>query len=96
MSEFTPGPWKRSDSSACIVDSESGEICQVDLYHEFERDVREANARLIAAAPELLEACKQLVAFIEEIPEDDVPVTNDEDEMMIKVHNAITKARGES
>ena len=68
MSEHTPGPWIVS----CIYDKPSvaatqqwfilpadrdGEICEVttgDMPYE-------ANARLIAAAPDLLEACQTAI-----------------------------------
>ena len=72
MSEtrFTPGPWAFGWRSSWEVYSKSGgeAICTVtaaepwqdgllDVKHE--RGIAEANARLIAAAPTLLEAAKK-------------------------------------
>ena len=69
----TPGPWSvgrtsRDDHEYLFGIEGPGEysyiICDLcgDGYPE---DVQEANARLIAAAPELLEALKAAVAFID-------------------------------
>ena len=63
MSKHTPGPWSiRTDPSELrlfgIVASheyERGERCSVWVA----REVSEENTRLIAAAPELLAACKK-------------------------------------
>jgi len=63
MTKHTPGPWKiiRLDNEVYInPDRESGEyalIARINGTHR--RDSQEANARLIAAAPELLEALKE-------------------------------------
>jgi hypothetical protein len=50
----TPGPWKYDNEEGCgfEVISYSGTICQIESCDE------EADARLIAAAPEMLEALK--------------------------------------
>lgn len=67
MSAHTPGPWvpvlssKRSDL-ACVV-TEKNEagfaalVCHIQTAHV---ETANANARLIASAPELLEALKKL------------------------------------
>ncbi len=61
MSAGTPGPWayqERSDSYTHIVRGPNNRfICQLDQTTSAEI---EANARLIAAAPDLLEALKRL------------------------------------
>lgn len=61
---FTPGPWraKRTEYSAGNWDilafvGREHPICQTSCYDA------EANARLIAAAPDLLEALRALVYF---------------------------------
>ena len=67
MSKHTPGPWKVShetDISGIENDPANGCVGAVDVAHVYLRTVpgrTEANARLIAAAPELLEA---LSAFL--------------------------------
>ena len=53
-----PGPWEvfNSHTGLWVMDSaEQGAICKIEWCLE-----AEANARLIAAAPELLEALKRL------------------------------------
>jgi hypothetical protein len=60
--KHTKGNWKIDDNQklplAIIVDDENGEgICEIGLRTEENK----ANAKLIAAAPELLEALKELL-----------------------------------
>lgn len=58
MGEHTPGPWVYDGS---FVKSADGKA----LWHSgMPRDEREANAHLIAAAPDLLEACVNVLAYI--------------------------------
>ena len=62
MSKHTPGPWTTYDGY--IIESEKCQVGEVYFYsyEEGERiDIPyRANARLMAAAPELLEALKEL------------------------------------
>lgn len=55
-SKHTPGPWRiHSD----YIESDTGyEVCQVKTNHPRNADTQAANARLIAAAPDLLKACQ--------------------------------------
>jgi hypothetical protein len=58
MAKHTPGPWlmKRIDKNhACIYDADG--MCVVFNAIAEPHSPTEANARLIAAAPELLAAC---------------------------------------
>ncbi len=61
MSNHTKGPWRVSESGNDVEqDSEAGfGICA--MYAD---ESSSANARLIAAAPELLEACKDALALV--------------------------------
>ena len=78
MSGHTPGPWRVEDEDhgAIWIASDNamyGDIA--DLYHLFGKDVIrkgdcEANAHLIAAAPDLLEALKGLMVFYKAANED--------------------------
>lgn len=67
MSKPTPGPWKvdYDGPSRPIIVTASRTILSISAY-EYGRwgsyDLEEADARLIAAAPELLDALKMLVA----------------------------------
>ena len=58
-----PGPWEVFDSHTglWVMDSaEQGAICKLEWCLE-----AEANARLIAAAPEMLVALKQLIGYMD-------------------------------
>lgn len=76
MSEHTPGPWRhdkaRSMGGAPVV---TGDTCWLGnvrvvakvIYHNGSEDPEvEANAALIAAAPDLLEALEKIVEYIED------------------------------
>ena len=95
----TPGPWKIDPSEefplAVIVDDEDGEldgVCICELQGEFDdkssaTPEQMSNARLIAAAPELLEACKYALAQLE---------ADGNSELICEdIRDAIRKAKGE-
>jgi len=96
MSEakFTPGPWKWDDTvwnydpeqqSPWLVDENDDWVLRGGIK------CNEANARLIAAAPELLEACK---AFADYISGPTSWTQDQEDALVTSVHSAIAKATG--
>ena len=68
MSKHTQGPWtvsNETDISGIENDPENGCVGPVDVAHVYLRTVQgrtEANARLIAAAPDLLEALREIAA----------------------------------
>lgn len=78
----TPGQWifEGSPSSTKVWSNEKGrsiEICKVTPRGEVSESEGEANARLIAAAPDLLEACKAFVDLFQNCdmrPEDECHV----------------------
>lgn len=71
--QHTPGPWSIErgslyDAITCV----DGDICTWD--HRGRSDPPStANARLLAAAPELLAALKNLVAFFDVDPDSSLP-----------------------
>ena len=78
MSEHTKGPWSiRKLFSGSKITSGNVEICWVDdALNDLTGETRkaskkemDANARLIAAAPEMLEALESLIELCEEPPE---------------------------
>jgi hypothetical protein len=77
MSKHTPGPWKIWEQYIARITDRHEVICQWGSYSS------EADARLIAAAPELLKALKVLVALY---GEDSVSMGN--------ARAAIAKAEG--
>ena len=71
MKSYTPGPWiHEATSEAQLIKSKQGyliaEVAQDETY-DYAADMREAeaNAHLIEAAPDLLEALKDLLPLIE-------------------------------
>lgn len=68
MTNYTPGPWRIGDAGKTVfwpVTDEPSPIAITNLIPPTPRagiDERKANARLIAAAPELLEALESIVA----------------------------------
>ena len=74
MSEHTPGPWEVFNFSKMgrrFVTVRSGNMEVADVtsfvgpYSARDEERADANARLIAAAPQLLKACKAFVAAYE-------------------------------
>lgn len=97
--KYTPGPWKAvSDvkNAGCLlvnpaVESKLGTpICRIDLYSDAKNDQRQANASLIAAAPELLEALQSVLAWCHSPT--DTRTTSDIEDIVV---SAIAKARGQ-
>ena len=99
--KHTPGPWKvRKDYGRHWISAGKGkrEILIADIIDvetgvgsgETETNLQQivANARLIAAAPELLQACQELVRVGE--PEYGIAVG-----ILAKAKDAITKATGQ-
>ena len=86
MSKHTPGPWEvLDDRSMTSVVVEYGEICDI-VQDGRPASENLANARLIAAAPEMLEA-------LERIRDESGPFNLGE--MRKLVESTIQKARGE-
>jgi hypothetical protein len=84
MAEHTPGPWGWSEFSAptpphyddgpeplVVYEESSGEPIAYPDDGVWPKEVAEANARLMAASPKLLKACKTLMGMFE-----DAGVTN--------------------
>jgi hypothetical protein len=72
MSNHTPGPWNWdkfgseyqelwSENNGPVIDFEKSDY----PYSDFKLNITDANALLIASAPELLESLKNAVTFIE-------------------------------
>ena len=95
MTKHTPGPWKCSQHLGHFswsVHMDAGDRGRgstiVDGVGGIDREQRLANARLIAAAPDLLEALEAALRKIEWI----LPVEWD---VMRQINAAIAKAKGE-
>lgn len=89
MNKHTPGPWLPSESNI-VADKEANEVAEVyGDNHEQEQ----ANAKLIAAAPELFECLESKLLHIEEWI--DFMGNEPEDlERLAKAKAALEKVRG--
>lgn len=66
MSKTTPGPWRTGEKVPQAVYAGEDIICLCDSMSELSHGEEAANARLIAAAPELLEALQAILPIAEE------------------------------
>jgi hypothetical protein len=112
MSEHTPGPWKANGLPAsndpdyrlsCAVYAGEKPICTTDLsvgrYKALSAEEQDANARLIAAAPELLEALSDTLGALNTVRGWQGPYAlsaEEADRVCAKAEKAIAKARGEA
>lgn len=108
MSGHTPGPWLADGRTIYAlthygwrkgVEQLANRFsAHVALGHECDSEEAEANARLIAAAPCLLDALKRLNSatrrYMEERPESDAEWASDEPSVLSIVDAAIAKATG--
>lgn len=81
MSKHTPGPWSERNGRIFQIDRE--ELTIADVARAFDGDYSPSNARLIAAAPDLLEALEYAIKQVPELAT--VP----------GIAAALAKARGE-
>jgi hypothetical protein len=68
MANHTPGPWKWNEYYECLFNEAGEYIFESFPYEGMDlayTNSREANAKLIAAAPDLLEALESLLAAVE-------------------------------
>lgn len=99
--QHTPGPWSiegRNKVNVKISDKSGFTCVHAQIWFPKQIKQAQANARLVAAAPELLKACKEAVHFIWEIQEQTTP-----EERQHKVNlaffmlrDAIAKAEGKN
>lgn len=99
MTGFTPGPWKACQSTdadflGVYPDTGRPEFPIVKLPDYIKPEIAEANARLIAAAPAMLEALRAMTHGLPELLES--IGYSDEEDMIGKALSAISLATGES
>lgn len=90
----TPGPYHRAGLLICAnTPRGQAEIASVHDSSEYVlRLEAEANANLFTAAPELLAACKSLLARFEKSKRDYMPRPLDQDEWIDRLQSLIAKA----
>ncbi len=97
----TPGPWTAQRCSIRAADGKVVAICNGWVNGAGNDATPFANARLIAAAPELLEACERMKAAIDDmLADEELQVTSDVGDLLIQVATmpslTIAKARGKA
>ena len=89
MSEHTPGPWVVGKGARWIIETEGG-MPVAAAYTLSETAIRNANAALIAAAPDLLKALEEFLSSYGSIYRGDM-------DRAVKLGSAaIAKAKGET
>ena len=113
MNKHTPGPWSVSDRTSITAVWPEGEVQIASMatsrwsdpnQHLNQRMFEQmpANAMLIAAAPDLLDTCKELTMWLESarkiICDEDVDEGDDEEarDVIVRAKTAIAKAEGKS
>jgi len=96
MSKHTKGKWKTGDNFTVVWTENNENICTIMNYRNkwnpVDKEELEANARLIAKAPALLEACKEAHKFILK----NIELTPEKAEIMDNLTKLIAQAEGES
>lgn len=95
MTHYTPGPWnvhKLPDGSHHVMADHWGASVALTLYPDSGSEGREANARLIAAAPDMLKALEMIASAAAEI---DPSWDLDPAAVLAICNKAINKAIGE-
>lgn len=64
---YTPGPWHVGGNGTIIYDAEGWGVANATVFHGRHPGAAEANAHLIAAAPELLAALQEVVMLAQEM-----------------------------
>ncbi len=103
MAKHTPGPWRVISGTLGAVEAANGvQVANAEQTRPVrcaaDHDERKANARLIAAAPELLEALKGALEALEfAAGSHEGPITEQErtdSANLYRAHEAIAKAEG--
>lgn len=98
MKKHTPGPWKLDaiEGAHWNVDAEDGTAVALAQDNK-DPGIRRANARLIAAAPELLEALELAEMLFKRMGDKDPRCIGDASKMAMAIHIAkygpVVKAR---
>jgi len=107
--KYTPGPWFYDKTWGLIHDilksakgphESAAEICAVHAGRTGKKDETQANARVIAASPELLEACEYAAELIKIARQYFPKSMKNNDKFQLEntcaaIGRAIQKARGE-
>jgi hypothetical protein len=98
MVAHTPGPWMSFDSGTLVISASPGDLLIADLdVSEVDTNAeREANAHLIAAAPELLQALRDAAEHLDFCGYGDAYEREVAGDLRQRITAAIAKAEGRS
>jgi hypothetical protein len=88
MTQHTPGPWRHEWSGFDFEVTQTDGVCVADLINQEDAQETEANARLIATAPDMLEVLHAAEQFLSREFGSEMP------EVWLQITDAITKAEG--
>lgn len=99
--KFTPGPWtvgevRHAGAFQLVTAGAKGYVCEVRcgyIGNELDHDTRKANARLIAAAPDLYEALEVIAGGDSDVSNTAIIVGNGAKTVLVQVRAALAKAR---
>jgi len=94
MNKHTKGPWKLSPDKFWLIEGDGKTIAEIyykSSKFKYPNEI-DANAQLIAAAPEMLELLKEVRIFVGELPSDNELVGLD---LLHSLRFIIKKAGGE-
>ncbi len=95
-SKSTPGPWQviKYDAVTSWIETKNrSPICLIAV--RLMEGKTEANAQLIASAPELLEACKLAAKYVAKMVADDIQTAMPPQTALDRIEQAITNATKE-
>ena len=99
MSGHTPGPWRISKYSETAVQAKDGRgVASTGGFQSSvadENPTNQANARLIAAAPDLLKAAKTMLQYYDAFVEDKTAFPGETEMYADPLRAAIAKAEGQ-
>ena len=92
----TPGPWEYDGLFTIFITDSAGNEWHIASIKHHQDEVSKANARLIAAAPELLEACQAAFDWLGRFGAHAPIIFGGEQHLHDILHAAIAKAKGET
>ena len=91
MSDHTSGPWHLLADGWTVVDGQDRQLAIIALARD-QMDESYVNARMMAAAPELLDSCINLVSHLRSLGHPDDPTVI---ALVDEAYRAIAKAKGQ-
>ena len=92
MAKHTPGPWIATGWKATVVNDAAGNTLAIAPAGHLGVETATATARLIAAAPELLDACRAVQRYFDDHLLGDPQGEHEHRQLRMLVQDAIAKA----